>query len=196
MGEILYNIILWALLGPLFVLLVPIIAIVGGGAVLSPIAGFLSGLVAHRRGLNVGRFASVGFVYSLMFGFPWLCLMLGMLGRDLHRLIVLAVYILLYAIWLWFGVMWGMYFLFWADEFGRIRSFDLGLSEDVATIGAALLVCGGWCASLVLLLRTGLGSLAEWGSPEKGVIPYAPYIQPFGMLMAAVLITVAYFALA
>ena len=139
MGEIFYNVLLWALLGPLFVLLVPMIAIIGGDAVLSPVAGFLSALVARRRGLNVGRFASVGFVYSLMLGFPWLYLMLGMLRRDLPRFLILTVYILLYAVWLWFGVMWGMYFLFWADEFGRGRSFHFGASQDVATIGAVLL---------------------------------------------------------
>ena len=92
--------ILWSILtGPFVIaLLLMLFAVVF--ILLSPVAALVSGVLAYRRGLNSFRYASVGLLYSVMLGFPWLFLTLGMIDRSLPRVIIRMLYFVTYAGWL------------------------------------------------------------------------------------------------
>ena len=161
-------------IGTLFLLFAPAVMIVLGGVVLSPVAGFISRRLARRRGLNVRRFTVVGVIYALMLGFPWLFVVFGMRGWNIPRFLIRTIYFLLYAAWAWFSVMWAVFFFF--------DIADYSYFARARVILGAVTTIGGWFVSLAVLLRTGVGSLLEWGTPEKGIVPYARYVQPFAFM--------------
>ncbi len=174
----------WLGIGTLFLLFAPAVMIVLGGVVFSPVAGLISGRLARRRGLNLRRYTVVGVAYSIMFGFPWLCLTFGMLDWNIPRLLIRMLYVLLYVAWMCACLMWVIFFFFVIDEEPSI------IRLVIVSFGAGASIIG-WFVSLRILMKTGVGSLAEWGSPEEGIVPYTRYLQPFAWIMLSLTMAVA-----
>ena len=171
---------------PLVLVGVPIAVIAVGGVVLSPVAGLISGRLARRRGLDSRRFAVIGVGYSAMLGFPWVFLVFGMRGWNIPRFLIRALYVILYAAWLLLCVP-----LMFSAVIGPGVIFGSFYWMLVVLLGIISIV--GWLVSLINLRITSVESLAKWGDPEKGTVPYARYIQPFAwMTLITVLLLILF----
>ena len=92
--------ILWSLLTVPILITILLLLFAVVFMLLSPVAALVSGVLAYRRSLNAFRYAAVGLLYSVMLGFPWLFLTLGMIDRSLPRVIIRMLYFVTYGGWL------------------------------------------------------------------------------------------------
>ncbi len=174
------GIVLLLIFGPPLLFVFPMMVIALVGTAFSPIAGIISGWLAHRRGLNVKRFTVIGVVYSIMLAVPCLFLVFGLRGWNMSRRLIRRIYIFLYVEW--FGINVLMCFGTFVAGPESIR---------IAALLIAVASAGGWLMSMSALQRVEVSPLAKWGSPGKGIVPYAGYVQPFAgttLMIAAYLL--------
>ena len=142
-------------------------------ALLSPVAALVSGVLAYRRGLNAFKYTTVGLLYSVMLGFPWLFLTLGMLNLSVPRIMVRTLYFVTYGVWL---ICILVIFVFAISYIGR---------ESPPLVFGLLLVCNGvansvlWGYSLKRLLHNNMNGE---GFFEERAFPYQWSTLPFACL--------------
>ena len=70
------------------------------GVLWSPVGAAICGIIARKRGLSPQRYTALGALYSALFFFPWLYLVLRMLGRRVPHFIVVLFYAVVLLGWL------------------------------------------------------------------------------------------------
>ena len=76
------------------------VALSAVGWVWAPFAAWICARAARKRGLEVRRYALAGAVYSTLFFWPWVYLLLRMHRRRVPIFVIRAFFVLVYAAWL------------------------------------------------------------------------------------------------
>lgn len=163
----------------------PLIVVIGLviGWIWAPFAALICARVARTRGLDSRRFAAAGAIYSILFFWPWVYLLLRMYGRSVPGSVIRWAYIILYA------VIWPI--------------------SAVGFFHAAFFL-PHWTISLLLLLVSAVTwfiskrRLTNWhqrygriqDETSRDVLPNRAYIMPFVHAFAWVLVAIVLWWLA
>ncbi len=121
------------------------------GIVWSPFAAAIGALIAHRKGMDVRRAASVSTVYSVISPLLWLHYVLRMGGRAVSRKPLSFIYLYVFIVWI------TSMSLLWFSEFEAPGSYSFETEREgafgtpAAVIVAALLT--GALACFISLAR-------------------------------------------
>ena len=160
--------------------------VVGGVCLLwAPWGGMICARLARSKGLSVHHSATVGAIYSILFFFPWLYLVMRIHNRTVWKPAIWFVYFSLYAGWL-FGTITTMLLPLSVHQVG---SGSLYNSYLLLSLGMFSAMCIAWCGSLFHLVIAVLGSkdgtaIVETSNPEDGLIG-GVYIAPFALSFAS-----------
>ena len=179
----------------LFVLLLPIIVIMFGSALAiigplwAPFGALACGMIARKKGLVSWRYALSGAIYSILFFWPWVYLVVRMYDRELPRFLIRLFYSLLYVTWLsaaGFMVVSAFYFFPGWDYVLAVSNPSVSLSYSLLVVGVAGVIL--WFASLNrLLLRHDADSLMD-NNLRAVTMPHIDYMKPAAYTLAWLLV--------
>ena len=147
------------------------------GLLWAPFAALVCSRAARARGLETRRYALAGAIYSILFFWPWVYLILRMYNKHIPGCIIRIVYILTY------GVLWPISTLsllllaiWYQQPFRSMLIFVL------------LLNILAWFVSLIMLIvwRRRQGRVLSDESDD--VLPNRVYIMPFAYVLGWLLI--------
>ena len=165
----------------------PLIVLIGLviGWIWAPFAALVCGHVARARGLEARKFAAVGALYSTLFFWPWVYLVLRMHGRTVPTPMIRGAYIVLYAV-IWpatvlafFPAAWVLPHPFWV------------VSPLLMLVNAVT-----WFISRRKLSSWHQRRIRMQGDPAGDVLPNRAYIMPFVHAFAWVLVAIVLWWLA
>ena len=147
------------------------------GLLWAPFAALFCSRVARARGLETRRYALAGAIYSILFFWPWIYLILRMYNKHIPGCVIRIVYILTY------GVMWPISTLsllilaiWYPQPFRSVLIFVL------------LLNILAWFMSLIKLLVWHRGRGRVPSEESDDVLPNRVYLMPFAYVLGWLLI--------
>ena len=154
--------------------LLPLVFVVLGmvvGWLWAPFAALICGRVARAKGLERRRYARAGALYSVLFFWPWVYLILQMRGKAVPSFLVRGMYILLYA------VIWPLVSL----AFLIVAVYpDFRIVALLSVLGSVVT----WIVTLILFTRWLDEDAPAMVDASADVLPHRNYIMPFALTFA------------
>ena len=165
----------------------PLIVLIGlvFGWIWAPFAALVCARVARSQGLDSRRFAAAGAIYSTLFFWPWVYLLLRMHGRSVPAPVIRGAYIVLYAV-------------IWPATVLAFFPAALVLPHPFWVVSPLLMLVNAvtWFLSRRKLSNSHQRYGHVHGDPSEDVLPNRAYIMPFAHAFAWVLVAIALWWLA
>ena len=145
----------------------------------APVAGGICTVLAKARGIDVRHHTVAAGVYSIILFFPWVYLVIRMIGLRPPRSLVAIVYVGLFSLWL-LGPIAGGYVQYELTDL-RSTGYEETLFEHYPGVALALTLAsfGTWIMSIVMVYQQASkpSPRVEYGS----VLPERVYVMPFAL---------------
>lgn len=125
------------------------------GCLWAPFAAVICARIARKRGIETRRFALAGALYSILFFWPWVYLVMRLRNGSVHAIAIRAFYFMIYSAWLIGSVfVWSVAVIVMSTTLGEIGWFGWHSRTSYALLVLATTINASiWFISLKRLRR-------------------------------------------